>query len=491
VKLWLQRDGRALDFEGAVPFGKGGEAAVFAVPTTIWAAKVYHQYVPGRGDKLRVMIDHPPEDPTAAQGHVSIAWPQDLLVDAQGRTVGYVMPLVKSMRRLIDFYHPATRRRECPLFSYYYLTITAQNLATAVLALHRRGYVLGDVNESNILAAETAMVTLVDTDSFQVREAGSGKVHYCIVGTPLFTPREMQGVNFATVERREEQDLFGLGVLLFQLLMEGTHPFQVRFTGAGEPPEPAAVIRDGRFSHAAGSAMWQPPPLAPPFGMLDARLRALFTRCFVNGHHDPRERPTADEWRTNLAAAAAELVTCKKNPSHRHWPHVKKCPWCERAAKLKGRDPFPDPAQVKAGQHLTTAAVPARGKSSNRQPSTASAAAPSKPVTRPQAVSAAVLPGGKRRRKKLVTALLATVGTVGIGLLGFFGLPVVLRSIHRSPAPLQAASLAAGEVGRALSFNLGGGQALRVRFVPGGTFTMGSPPSEPYRLPTRPNTSCP
>ena len=351
MKLRLHRDGRTFDLVGLKQLGSGGEACVYALDGTPWAAKVYHGPVTGRDDKLRVMLANPPRDPTYARGHVSIAWPRDLLIDQHGRIVGFVMPLVTQMRRMIDFYNPKTRRKECPLFTYQYLSTTAHNLAIAVRALHQREYVMGDVNESNILVAETTMVTLVDTDSFQVRESGNGKIHHCTVASPLFTPREMQGMDFATVERREEHDLFGLGVLLFQLLMEGTHPFQVRYTGVGDPPDPVQVIRNGHFPHDTGSAMWQPPPLAPPFGMLDLRLRHLFTRCFVNGHRDPKARPTADEWCSNLAAAVESLVRCRINPSHIYWPHLNVCPWCERTEKLRGRDPFPDPAQLRLGGH--------------------------------------------------------------------------------------------------------------------------------------------
>ncbi|MCX6630456.1 MAG: hypothetical protein NTW28_22810, partial [Candidatus Solibacter sp.] len=286
---------------------------------------------------------------------VSIAWPQDLLIDVRGQVAGYVMPMVRGMGLIADYYFPKVRRAKYPLFTYHYLVATAQNLATAVRALHRRGYVMGDVNEGNILVAPTAMLTLVDTDSFQVREPGGGRVHRCRVGTLLYTPRELQEVDFAKVERGEEHDLFGLGVLLFQLLMESTHPFQARYAGPGEPPEPQMVIAAGGFPHGTGSALWQPPRHAPAFGMLDARLRGLFTRCFVNGHRDPKARPPADEWRAALVDAAAALVPCPRNASHFHWPHAKPCPWCERAAKLGGRDPFPALAQVRAGSHLSPA----------------------------------------------------------------------------------------------------------------------------------------
>lgn len=357
MKLQLQRDGRTFDLNGLKPLGSGGEAHVYPLADLHLAAKVYHRAVNGRDDKLRVMLANPPKNPTAAQDHVAIAWPQDLLIDPHGRIVGYVMPLVPKMRKMIDFYNPKTRRKECPLFTYKYLAATALNLAIAVRALHQRGYVMGDVNESNILVAESTMVTLVDTDSFQVREPGNGRIHHCTVGTALFTPREMQGVDFSVVERRKEHDLFGLGVLLFQLMMEGSHPFQARFTGVGDSPEPVDMIKNGHFPHGTGSAMWQPPPNAPPFGMLDPGLRGLFTRCFVNGHRDPKARPTADEWCSNLSGTLRILIECNANPSHLYWPHVKACPWCERTAKLRDRDPFPRPPLANPMDHSNPVAV--------------------------------------------------------------------------------------------------------------------------------------
>src|SRR5712691_4689158 len=85
-------------------------------------------------------------------------------------------------------------------------------------------------------STDTALVTLVDTDSFQVCEPHNGVVYRCPVGKPEFTPPELQGCPFAQVDRAPEHDLFGLAVLLFQLLMEGTHPFAGVYQGHGDPP---------------------------------------------------------------------------------------------------------------------------------------------------------------------------------------------------------------------------------------------------------------
>ena len=51
-------------------------------------------------------------------------------------------------------------------------------------------------NESNILVTDTALVTLVDTDSFQVREPHNGGVYRCPVGKPEFTPLNSRAALF-------------------------------------------------------------------------------------------------------------------------------------------------------------------------------------------------------------------------------------------------------------------------------------------------------
>src|SRR5439155_19445245 len=130
-----------------------------------------------------------------------------------------LMPRFSGVRPIIDYYHPQTRLKHCPLFNYPYLLHTARNLAVAMRALHQRGYVIGDLNESNILVSDTALVTLIDTDSFQVRDPQSGSVYRCPVGKPEYTPPELQGRSFADCNRQVEHDLFGLAVLIYQLLM--------------------------------------------------------------------------------------------------------------------------------------------------------------------------------------------------------------------------------------------------------------------------------
>ncbi len=48
--------------------------------------------------------------------------------------------------------------------------------------LHRRGYVIGDLNASNVFVHADTTVTLIDTDSFQM--VAYGRCLPCTVGKP-------------------------------------------------------------------------------------------------------------------------------------------------------------------------------------------------------------------------------------------------------------------------------------------------------------------
>ncbi|MDJ0732492.1 MAG: tetratricopeptide repeat protein [Nostocaceae cyanobacterium] len=339
-----------------VSLGRGGEACVYTVPTDDnLVAKVYHKPTKQQARKLQVMLAHPPENPTANLGHISIAWPCELLKSADGSDgiIGFLMPRIRGMRPAIDFYNPRTRRQHCPLFNYHYLIRTARNLAATFAAVHASGYCVGDVNESNILVSDTALITLVDTDSFQVHDPDNHKVYRCQVGKPEFTPPELQNKTFAQCDRLISHDLFGLGVLLFQLLMEGTHPFSGIYEGKDDPPTYEARIASGHFTYSQNrSVPYTPTPIAPAWETIHPRLQELFLRCFEEGHNNPLVRPAAQTWLSALSEIENSLITCTTNSQHRYSNHLESCPWCERTLRLGGRDPFPSQSAVEKKEHL-------------------------------------------------------------------------------------------------------------------------------------------
>ena len=340
--------------------GAGGEAVIYALGDDL-VAKIYHQWRVESQHKLPAMLARPPSDLLQGQ-HVAIAWPCELLYDLQvpNRIVGFLMPRVRGLQPIFEFYNPKSRRALCPLFTYRYLLNSARNLAWAICAVHKHGYVIGDVNESNILVKDTGQVTLVDTDSFQVPEPRSGTFFRCPVGKPDFTPPELQTSKFTDIDRTVVHDRFGLAVLLFRLLQEGAHPFDGCYTGAGEAPALETRIAAGHFPYSTRSRVpYLPKPSAVPFTVLPQEVQRLFIRCFEDGFRDANARPSSEEWVRALDAVAGNLRQCTVNPSHVYAPHLAACPWCART-KLLGadRDPFPSPQAVR--QRLHTPPSPRR-----------------------------------------------------------------------------------------------------------------------------------
>lgn len=386
MKLQRQRNGEIVTLDTENPLAGGGEGRIYSIrPDPSLVAKIYHNPSDDDADKLAVMLSMPPDAPTVAPGHSSIAWPIDLLRTNSRRQkiVGYLMPRVIRAEPIHIFYTPKNRREQKPLFNYLYLHRAGRNLVAAVNALHNSGYIIGDVNESNILVTDTALVTLVDTDSFQVHDIHTDYTYRCSVGKPEFTPPELQRVSFRDINRTIEHDLFGLGVLIFQLLMEGTHPYAGVYKGRGEPPTIEARIGNGHFPYGTKRVPYRPMPLAPDFQILHPTLRDLFIECFDRGHEEPSARPDTITWLRALKEAEEELAICSKNPQHRYGKHLNSCPWCDRTKKLKGRDPFPSREAVRNKQHLQPVAqLQKRKLSPQQQPKTT----PKKPEPRTKPV---------------------------------------------------------------------------------------------------------
>lgn len=317
--------------------GRGGEATVYDLsrdPRMV--AKIYHPARRPPAEKLRLMVANPPDDPMGRHRHTSIAWMTDLVQNERGQPVGYLMPKIQGGIPIHKLYNPGDRRRQYPEFTWKSLHRVALNLAAVVASVHARGYVIGDLNESNILVHPNALVSLVDTDSFQVSSSG-GTLFRCPVGKPEYTAPELQGRQLASVTRTVDHDNFALGVLIFQLLMEGSHPFR----GSGDPPELTRRIRRGMFPYTLQrQSPFSPPPLSLPFQTLHPEIRQQFLRCFVEGHRSPC-RPTAPDWVATLRRVDTSFAQCSQNRKHFYINTQQQCPWCRRTRLLGGHDPFP------------------------------------------------------------------------------------------------------------------------------------------------------
>lgn len=303
------------------PFAVGGEGAVFDVqgrPDLV--AKLYSKpQSKERCDKLRAMAK------LCSPNLLKIAaWPTATLsANGPASVDGILMPKVSGYSEIHHLYSVAQRKKEFPEADWGFLLHTARNCAIAFEEVHGHGHVVGDVNQKNVMVSKKGIVAFVDCDSFQVAEGT--RIFRCGVGVPEYTPPELHGKNFASLDRAANHDLFGLAVLVFHLLMMGRHPFSgVPLVKAEIPIEKA--IQEGCYAYTrhTAAARLKPPPHVPPTAMLDSSILDLFERAFRTG-----ARPTASEWRAGLDAAMKSLARCKNDPRHSYLTAFGKCPWCE------------------------------------------------------------------------------------------------------------------------------------------------------------------
>lgn len=310
----------------AKPLGTGGEGCVYEImqhPTLV--AKIYHPHRLNSAleQKLNAMVAHAPDDATRKSplNHVSIAWPLDTLYNGS-QFVGYVMPKIPKSDDLYVLLQPQQRTKRHPTANHLTIYRVASNFARAVDSIHQKEHIIGDVNFKNALFNNQALITLVDCDSMQVKDA-HGTIHRCLVGLPEFTAPELQGADFSRINRTKESDTFGLAILLFQLLMQGFHPFAGRPLPGAPDVEQVHVycITKKIFPYVTNHA-FAPPLAAPPFNALPAVIRTLFTKAFTTS-----VRPSAEDWAETLKLVESRLIQCTSDKNHWH-PSDGKCVIC-------------------------------------------------------------------------------------------------------------------------------------------------------------------
>ncbi len=330
----ISSDGRRLTL-GKI-LGKGGEGAVHhVVEAPHLAAKIYNAgKAKQRRDKVSAMA-------SASLHNKSdyVAFPIDVLKSTSGEFIGFTMKKVAGYKSVHDLYGPGSRKVEFPTADSKFLLRSAINLASAVASIHSIGCVIGDINHSGILVSNKALVTLIDSDSFQYRDAA--RTYRCLVGVAEYTPPELQGSLFDKVDRTPNHDNFGLAVLLFQLLFLGRHPFAGKYLGKGDMDIKTA-IKEGRFAYSARKAetMMEPPPFVPGLGDYGEDIRQAFENAFLPPTRQPGGRPSAASWVGLLKAVESNLAVCQVDNSHAYNRQLGGCPWCN-LERAMGRSLFP------------------------------------------------------------------------------------------------------------------------------------------------------
>jgi len=326
---------------------KGGEGAIYEVlahPEML--AKIY--LAPAsveRADKLNVM-----QRLRTQELEQLTAWPVEVLRQLDGKVCGFLMPNLRGSKDIHRLYSPKSRLSEFPSADWRMLVRAALNTARAFALLHESGYLVGDVNHGGVLVAPDATVRLIDCDSFQISH--QGKTFLCEVGVQDFTPPELHGKAFKNTLRTANHDNFGLAVLVFQLLLNGRHPFAGRFSGAGDMPIEKAIPQF-RYAYGRDAAVkqMQPPPYSAPAVAASPAVAEMWERAFGQQGVAPNGRPVAKEWVRALTELEKKFTKCSANAAHFYQSGHSDCPWCpiERAGIALFGLPVAGPTKMPGG----------------------------------------------------------------------------------------------------------------------------------------------
>lgn len=346
--LYKGKGGKQYDLAQS-PLAQGGEGRVYTVNGNKQiVAKLYKNGLNTveKERKLITMVDNPPDQKVMSQ----IAWPMDVLYDNGNRFVGFIMPMLSINEELNVMYEYGSTAKY-PNIPWSSKIAIAKNLCAVLYAVHSAGHVVGDFNPKNIsVDPNTGYIVFVDTDSYHIED--NGTVYRCNVGMPEYLPVEVQrkmsgGLSNAPLPTfSKETDNFALAVHIFQLLMNGTHPFACKIlpsTASIVFPQPTDNILNGVFPFMQPTPGTTIPLYAPPIDILPQYIQDLFNRAFLTGHVDPKSRPDAIEWYNALTQLESEITNCKKCAHHEYHNSQSKCPWCEVdkrfAAGVSGKQP--------------------------------------------------------------------------------------------------------------------------------------------------------
>lgn len=327
------RDGRT--YRLGSKLAEGGEGIVYSLVGGQQVAKIYRTAPTDTMQRkllgmLKYQVDLRQQDTNIPL----ITWPQDLLFK-DGIFVGYVMPLVSGGFPIWQVVREDTRNK---VFNGQYdwtLSLaTAANLSSLVAHLHQMNITIGDMNSNNILVHPNGCITIIDVDSFDIRDRDTGEHFKCTVGRPEFLPPELQGRNLSSENAlfTEETDNYALAIHIFQLLF-CAHPFnQVTMLDHDEgslvenPQEQAIVNGECPFVHPE-MADRIPPGVPHLDRLLPVYVQRDFQKTFSYTAFDSmqkrEQRTKAEVWKRDLVALYGEkgtnLIQCSQNKEHYYY----------------------------------------------------------------------------------------------------------------------------------------------------------------------------
>ena len=337
---------KSLSFDESDKLGRGASATVYRVTvgSKIFAAKIYHNDKVINLAKINVMLNEVPKECLIVKDGIEypqLAWPTDIIYDDVGNPSGILLPLIDTAESFtLDHYYDKALFKKLGSpdeAALSYKLEIARNLAHVVATLHELGHYIIDCKPQNIRVFKRShIVTLIDCDGFSINAKG---VRYPaeMLSTDYIAP-EAQRRSASPSTLVESQDRYALAVILFQLLNQGTHPFQGIITDPtvsfNTNDEKAAA---GLYPHGQVPNDKIKPRRESIHHLWDIRTRGMFDSAFTTG--SPTARPSAKQWADHFEELLVNkaLQRCQRVPNNLE--HIRfrdmSCPACYLAGLPK------------------------------------------------------------------------------------------------------------------------------------------------------------
>jgi DNA-binding helix-hairpin-helix protein with protein kinase domain len=334
---------------------RGREGTVFrVVGQDKTCVKIYRRRDAWLEARLAAAVAQPPARwPAGRDGHHYVAWPQAVVYDEERRAAGFLMTEVRGVS-LLHLYEPESRADSLGDPTWGTCVAIARELAAIFDALHP-AIVVGDVSPNNVLVTRTGRVCLIDCDSMQFPDPTVRRIWRARMATPDYAPYT-PGQPSGTLA--PDHDLFGLAILICELLMAGQHPYDGRPVRVVRGEGRAGNIRIGANRLTDPESLGHRPGLIPAT-MLPANVRRLMKDAFTADGRSPVQRPTAAMWMRALDGLADKIVACGRSLYHRYPRGLRRCIWCEQVDASIG-DYFPPPSTPRAAPPRRAPKRPAR-----------------------------------------------------------------------------------------------------------------------------------
>lgn len=255
----------------------GGEGWIHEVvlpgdsaPSRSLVCKVVKRPSAWRRAKLERML-------SVAQRPSGTAWPTELVTDARGGWLGFLLPKVsgEELQRVLQRVWSQDPDHARPTRGA--LARLARRAVARIEEVHALGALVGDVQPKNLLVLADD-VTLIDADSFQLDG------YPCPVGVVEFLHPELLGRDLKQTLRTPLHERFAVATLVFQTLMARQSPYA--HIGGASPLENQ---RKGLFPYRVGAGGLRAVPHGPRgptarmWGHLSPELRRAFRASFEDG----------------------------------------------------------------------------------------------------------------------------------------------------------------------------------------------------------------